>query len=85
MNWLDASARAHLLERVGPTVYRRMQSAAWDRANIATVNGYTLRQIGGLVSIVEAGRAFTTEAQARRVAAAMPPHGLRAATLAVLA
>lgn len=72
MNWQNPEERARLLERVGPTVYRRLQVIAWNTANLEQVNGYQLRQIGGLVAVVGTRRAYRTAQEARRFADSLP-------------
>lgn len=45
MNWDDPTARAALVERVGPAEYERLQAEHMQASIIETVNGRAIRAV----------------------------------------
>jgi hypothetical protein len=79
MNWDDPSARAALIERVGPKVYGEMLTEHRRASVVATVNGYSIRPVmsrfGRLFHIDSANVAFHTLPEAEAHARKLTPTG----------
>jgi hypothetical protein len=77
INWDDPAARFHLIERVGPAEYERLQAEHLKASTVAVVNGHAIRPVGSrfgrLFSVGSTGKAFSIQADAEAAAASEPP------------
>lgn len=77
INWDDPTARFHLIERVGPDEYERLQAEHQKKSIVAVVNGHAIRPVdsrfGQLFNVGRTGTAFSTLGEAETFAKDQPP------------
>jgi hypothetical protein len=76
MNWNDPSARADLLEQIGPQAYATQQQLAREAAVMKRVNGHAILPVmtrfGELYAVGDTHRAFSTLSAAEAFAKEQP-------------
>lgn len=76
IDWNDPAARAHLIQKIGPTKYNEALAAHQAASSIETVNGYSIRPVhslfGALLSVAGTSNAYKYIEDARRYANSLP-------------
>ena len=76
IDWDDHSARAALIERIGPDAYNTAQAEHIRLCVLQTVNGHAIRPVstrfGRLFAVGMGGTAFSTMKEASAFAADLP-------------